>query len=440
MENLGTRQRGLTPISMRKLFISLYYIASYALILLGYHEFVVPIYGYLGFEWNPDPVKITESVFLSFLLPWFLPVRFARPSDLLLHLQLLFPILPMIVLYAAEGQSRDFLYITVSAFLLMVLVASKTHIKVIRITRISPVLFQRLLLGGSFVVIGLIIMFGGLNYLNFDLLRVYEFRSDSASNLPGIFGYLSPLVSKVLLPFSLLLAVINKDRFLALVAILGSTMMFGLTSHKGPLFYPFVVLAVYFVASRRDGIRMLLIGYLISLIVSLVAFLFEQGLLVGSLMLRRAYLVPAQLNYVYFDFFSSNPFYLWSQSKVTFGLLSVPYTLAPSHLIGLEYYNNEQTGANTGWIGSGYMNAGIIGVYLYSVIMGLLLALLNAYSKAIDKSIVVATIVAPMLAVFMSADLPTAFLNHGIILSLILFSMFSIQQKRLPVQARRIVC
>ena len=86
------------------------------------------------------------------------------------------------------------------------------------------------------------------------------------------------------------------------------------------------------------------------------------------------------------------------------------------------------------------MNAGIIGVYLYAVIMGLLLALLNAYSKAIDKTIVVATIVAPMFAVFMSADLPTAFLNHGIILSLILFSMFSIQQNRLPVQARRIVC
>lgn len=439
MENLGAITKQATEILMEKISISLLYLFFYALILLGYYQFIVPIYGHSGFKWSPDLLKIAEGVFLVFILPCFLPVRYTKPSDLLLHLHFLFPILPMLVIYGVEGKPRDVLYITVIAFLLVVLIASKVHIRSIRIVKISPILFQRLLLGSSFVVIGLIIIFGGLKYFNLNLLRVYEFRSDAASNLPGIFGYISPLVSKVLLPFSLLLAVINKDRLLALFAILGSIMMFGLTNHKGPLFYPFVVLAVYFIANRRNGIRMLLIGYLISLIVSLIAFLFEQGLLVGSLVLRRAYLVPAQLNYYYFDFFSSNAFYLWSQSKLTFGLLSVPYSLNSSHLIGLEYLNNEETSANTGWIGSGYMNAGIIGVYLYSVITGLLMALLNAYSKAIDKSIIVATIIVPMFAVFMSSDLPTAFLNHGVILSLVLFSMFSIKSNSYSIQTRRII-
>ena len=88
-------------------------------------------------------------------------------------------------------------------------------------------------------------------------------------------------------------------------------------------------------------------------------------------------------------------------------------------------YDNDLTGANTGWIGSGYMNAGIIGMFLYSIIIGLFMALLNAYSRIIDKRIIVAIIVGPIISLLLSADLPTAFLNHGVLLSLFLFSLFS---------------
>jgi hypothetical protein len=273
-----------------------------------------------------------------------------------------------------------------------------------------------------------IVMFGGLRYFNLDFSKVYDFRSGSATNLPAIYGYISPLVSKVLLPFSLLLAALNRDRVLALGAIVGSIMMFGLTAHKGPLFYPFVVLALYYVLNQKYAVRKLLVGYLMVVCISLVDFMLG-GMWIGSLMLRRMYLVPAHLNYIYHDYFSSNPYYLWSKSKISFGLSESKYSLDPSHLIGLEYYGSELTGANTGWIGSGYMNAGIFGVLLYAIIIALFFAMLNGYSRSIDKRIIVAITAAPMLTVLMSSDLPTAFLNHGVILSLVLFSLFSVRQR-----------
>jgi len=411
---------------LRKFSFSLFYLIAYALIFYGYYKFIVPIYGYSGFKWNPDNIKIIEGVLLTAILPYFLPKDFNKPSDILLHIQLLFPILPMFVLYGAGDDSREYLYYTVTAFLLMRLITSRLHVKAIRVGNLSPIIFQRLLLAISWSVIGSIILFGGLKYLNFDLSKVYDFRADAAANLPPIYGYLSSLTSKVLLPFSLLLAVINKDRFFALASIAGSVMMLGLTAHKGPLFYPFAVLALFFILQKKNVIRMLLYGYLFIVGISLLGFA-VGGLAdwIGNLMLRRTYLVPAHLNYLYYDFFSTNPFVFWAESKITFGLLESPYNLNIPNLIGREYYDNDLTGANTGWIGAGYSNAGFFGMLVYAAIIGILMSLLDSYSKFIDKGILVAIIVAPMLAVMMSSDLPTAFLNHGVILSLILFAMFA---------------
>ena len=111
---------------------------------------------------------------------------------------------------------------------------------------------------------------------------------------------------------------------------------------------------------------------------------------------------------------------------MSFGLSEMTYSLSPAHLIGLEYFGNEETGANTGWIGSGYMNAGLIGMLLYSIIIGFLLKILDGYSRPINKRVIISILIAPMLTLISASDLPSAFLNHGILLSLVLFSMFSI--------------
>ena len=439
MKNIAVNWKmGVFSQKINRSIISMLYSFSYVVICYGYYAFIVPIYGYSGFEWKPDFLKIAEGGILAFCLPIMLPSRFDKPSDIFLHLQLLFPIIPMLVLYGAADQPRAFLYMTIAAYLITVLIASNVRIKVIRLISMPLVFFQIVLLASAWASIGSIISFGGLRYLNFELLKVYEFRDLSASNLPSIYGYISPLIAKVVLPFSLLLAVVNNQRILALASVLGSILLFGLTAHKGVLIYPCIVLGIYSILNKENVIKLLVIGYLVIVIVSIMGFIFG-GPLIGSLLLRRAYIVPAYLNYMYYDYFSSNPLYWWSQSKLSFGLIDIPYTLSPAHLIGFEYYGSDAMGANTGWIGSGYMNGGIIGMFFYSVIMGMLLSVLNTYSKFISKKFLVAVIAAPMLTVMMSSDLPTAFLNHGFIFSLILFSLFCFKPKMNLIQTKGIV-
>lgn len=409
-----------------KLAISFYYVASYFLSIYCFYHFIVPIYGYTGFKWQPVNFKIIEGLVILFLVSLILPCRFKKPSDFFLHFQFMFPIVPMLILYGVSDYSRLFLYFTITLFISIVLISSMGGVKIIRMTRLSIVFFMRFLLILSWAGILAIILLGGLKYLNFDMSKVYDFRDAASNNLPGVFGYISPLISKVLLPFSFLLAFVQRDKISAMLSFFGSVIMFGLTAHKGPLFYPFVVLGVYYVSGKNNFIEKLLFVYLFIVVLALIDFILFGGNVVGSLAFRRSYLVPAFLNYTYYDFFSTNPFYYWSQSKVSLGLSEMTYSLSPANLIGLEYFGSEETGANTGWIGSGYMNAGLLGMALYSVIIGYLMRILNTYSKNIDKRVLISILTAPMLTLIASSDLPSAFLNHGLLLSLVLFSMFSI--------------
>ena len=65
----------------KKVAIIFYYLVIFGLLFFGYYEFIVPAYGSLGFEWQPDGSKIVESILLTILLATVLPAHFDKPSD-----------------------------------------------------------------------------------------------------------------------------------------------------------------------------------------------------------------------------------------------------------------------------------------------------------------------------------------------------------------------
>ena len=413
-----------------KIIILSLYLTSFILMFWTYFLYIVPEYGYTGFKWEFSFTKTIESLLFIIAFSLLLPKKFKTPSSILLHLQFLFPILPMLVLFGAANYSRSLIYATMICFFVIYLISSQVKLTPIRASKISTEAFQKILLLLAWLLILSIIYQQGLQYLNFNFNLVYTFREQAASDLPRVYAYLSPLVSKVVLPFSLLLAAINKQKLLAVLSILGSLMMFGLTAHKGPIFYPFVVLGVYEILRFHRPIVLLLLGYLFLIIISLAdfVFLYADGW-VASLMLRRTLLTPADINNNYFEMFSELSPIWWAESKITLGLVEYPYNMPSSKLVGSQMYGFESLNANTGWIGSGYLNAGFIGMLIYAIIIGLLFSWLNAYARFSNKRVIVAIMIGPVLTVMMSSDLPTAFLNHGVILGIILLSFFSAKQK-----------
>jgi len=405
-------------IDTRRKILMLYLIA-FAMLWFGYATFIVPIYGYKGFEWAPNGVKVFESLLAIVSFALVLPSRVKRPSDFFIHVHFLLPVVPMLVLYSAADLPRVYIYFMLVAF------AVVCWVRKFKLPKIKGDMIPiNIMMCGLLVIAGIyilsIIMKGGLQYFNLNLLKVYEFRSVAAQNLPGIYGYFSPMVSKVLLPFVLLLAVYRRKWLVAGLALAGSVMMFALTNHKGPLFYPFLILGIYFVMRSRRQVQFLFAGYIFVIFVSLAGSFISYSNIVGSLFLRRVYFVPAKLNFNYYDFFSTHPHVMLAGSKLTFGLIQSPYDLNTAHLIGYHYNNNVLTAANTGWIGTGYMHFGFAGMLIYALIVGLLLGMIDTLAKKREFSISGAICYIPFHALFLGADLPTAMLTHGLLLALFL--------------------
>ena len=408
-------------LSNTKLKILFLYLIAYALLWFGYARFIVPIYGYSGFEWAPNKIKLFETLLVIVFFALSLPLNVKRPSDFFVHVHFLLPVVPMLVLYSASDLPRVYMCFVLLAFAIVCHVR-KFKLPKIKGDMISVPIMMWSLLSIAVIYILSIVLQGGLQSFNLNLLKVYEFRSLAAHNLPQIYGYFSPMVSKVLLPFVLLLAVYRRKWLIAGLAMTGSVMMFALTNHKGPLFYPFSVLGIYFVLrSNRRLIQLLLAGYILVILVSLADFYIgDSNNIVGSLSLRRVCFVPAHLNFVYYDFFSTHQHVMLAQSKLTFGLVEYPYDLDSSHLIGYHYYNNELTGANTGWLGAGYMHFGFAGMIFYALLVGLLLSMVDMLVKNREHSISGAILFVPLFVLFQSSDLPTCMLTHGFLLALFL--------------------
>ena len=146
-----------------------------------------------------------------------------------------------------------------------------------------------------------------------------------------------------------------------------------------------------------------------------------------ALGVRRVFFEPSLINFFYYEFFKLNEFVYWSNSNLTFGLFDYPYSLDPAHQIGFYFYGTELQGAITGWLGSGYMNAGYLGVYLYAFLLGLIFSFIDSYKNLIDSKYLVAFTISPLfvLTVQLLSSPPT------IIPFMILFSPMNLATNEL---------
>ena len=403
----------------------------YFLVLLCMYSMgIAPNFAYMGFlDAFSSENLVISLLMLLFVVPFLRPGQL--PSAFFLNLTASLILVPTLVLYTGAGLPHRFALVTTAALVLMAIISKTIRLRAFKL----PVIHSSnllLVLGyfSAFTVAG-IFVFGGARFLNFDLSAVYDLRREAAQNLPIIFSYLVPLVSKVAIPFAIVFAI--RDRHWLVVAGLVSlsVLLFALTAHKSPLFFPVMVIFVYFIARSRY-VEQYFLAALISIVLAsaIDIWFFSRGGegvsgWFASLFTRRVLLVPSFLNWCYLDFFFDAEKYFWAESKITAGLIEPPFDLRSVNLIGLEYFGKEEMSANTGWIGSGYANAGLWGVMLYSILIGVLLAFLDSYSYRLGKQIIVALFVLPIFTIITSTDFLTMFLTHGLLLSLLLLALMN---------------
>jgi len=403
----------------RSRILSVLYTLYFLLLLGAYHVCVVPSYAHIGFASDFKPANALVSLVLVMGLSCIIRPS-GRPSGFLLSLIFITGPIPALVLMANANLPFEFGILVTLSFTVVTFVAQYPWRFALPAPRLSFSTTLAVLV--SFAVLGVVALAlaGGIRYLNFDIFLVYEFRRDAADAVPGIFGYIIQTLSYAIIPFSLALAIQAKQFTVAGLLTVCSIMLAALSNHKAPAFVPLLIVATMWFMSRSKPEVWLVLGLITAVIAASAESLFsigadsEAGAILSDLLVRRVLMVPALLDYFYWQFFTDNAALLWAESRFGLRLFDNPYGMNAALLIGAEYFGDKGTHANTGFVGSGFAQANHFGVLLYAFLIGLLVAFVDRLGQRLGSAVTTAAFVLTVSNAATGTDLTNLPLTGGL--------------------------
>lgn len=391
----------------------------YRLILeLSYFKFMVPIFAYDGYVFEFDGFKYIESWLIFSSMIFISPNILYKPSDYLVNIMLFSFLTPLLVMYSFSDANREALYIV---FMAVALIFFFRHGKPLHLPRVRTTLslVYFILLVGIVVVTAWMFFSGGFKYFNLDLTLVYEYRSEVGEIInQGLMGYLNIWATKVFGPILLALTLWRKKYLLAGFVFGLHVLWFGISSHKSVLFYPFLIIFLWGWFRKTRALSLIPLSMAFAVLFAFILYTVYEEIFIGSLFIRRTFFVPAKLTFVYYEFFSINPFVYWSNS-IASAFVDYPYSVPTALLIGNHLGSDGN--ANNSFLSTGYMHAGVLGMIFYGILVGLLLRLIDSLARdGAPVWVAVAVILVPSHSLLISADLPTALLTHGVGISLVM--------------------
>ncbi|SBV32775.1 membrane protein of unknown function [uncultured Sphingopyxis sp.] len=414
----------------RKGWMIFLYILLFGLYIASYRYYLAPYWGYMGFVDAFNPYKLMTSLAVIASFAWFTPRTFSVRA-FFLNLSLTVYLLPSLAIYTYADRPTSALLIITLAFA-VVYATSAISIPRFSLATVPAKPLMWLLAALTVWLLVFSYVFGGFQNFNLDITRVYEFRREAAEDLPGVFGYLISVFSKVIIPVGVILSLRYRIYIFTGIFFFMTVMLFGFTSHKSILFGPFVVTGLYIFLSRYNRYSVILYVLIIMLTFGVIGEIYLGATGSGgglgwynTLLIRRVLMVPSLLDYYYLEFFSGSPKYYWSSSFITFGLVPDYYGIPAPKIIGEVYFFDADMSANTGFIGSGFSQAGLVGVIAYALGVGTIFAIFQSYGRYLGPSFVAPAMMGQVLTMVRSSDFLTTFLTHGLLVSLVLLVIIS---------------
>ncbi|MGB3538565.1 MAG: hypothetical protein WBA42_10430 [Mesorhizobium sp.] len=425
-----------------KILMAALYMVAFGLLLAIYGYYLAPFWGYMGFEANPDGGKIALSAGVILLFVAATPAS-ADARNFFLNVILSIYLLPAMVVYSYADKPTSAALVIWMA-LAVVYVVSAIPLPRVVLFRIETEQLMWSMAIATGCLLASYYALGGLSNFNLDISRVYEFRREAAEELPGVFGYLSSTFAKVVVPFGFAVSLLHRKYLFSLFFILSFILIFGFTSNKGVIFAPLVVIVTFFMTKIYNNYRSFLYIFILIILVGILSvplmdYFGGDSIYAwyNTLLIRRALMLPLIIDFHYFDYFSENPYYYWSYSKLSLGMVSTIYDLAPPFQIGKIFFGSSDTSANTGFIGSGFAQAGVMGALLYSIGVGFILAILQSYGRYLGRPFIASVVIDLFINLINSSDFLTMFLTHGLFLSLILIGLTQPPAPRLMQSQRK---
>lgn len=355
----------------------------YLLFLLSFVSVVKDLYAFekaainagleFGFSWLKF---VVGSIILLINLLALTMLRFKEVIYSILILVVVFFVIPSTVVFINLEHVNYQILMSHNILFWSIVFFSFVGIKVK--THYTNVKSSSLILGVVVIVcmIPFFILFAPYIDLNNLLLKdIYETRAAVALNVDNLFtNYTYSWLNRYLIPALLVFGLYFKKRITIVFCIFSLIFLFLCGANKVVFAGLIMVLLLYrYEFTRKMNVLLkFIVG--VSFISWIAALVFGSTELI-SIVVRRPFMLPALLDILYFDFFQDS-FLYWSQS-ITGSFIDYPYKMPHSYVVGLEYFGKETWNANNGIISDGFMNAGMLGVIINALIVGLFFSIIS---------------------------------------------------------------
>lgn len=227
------------------------------------------------------------------------------------------------------------------------------------------------------ITVYLLLKFGsnGLLSLNDAYEARAEFRQQSLNTIDS---YLMSWNAVVILPWCCLSALNKRKYFMLAIVLFLAMMMFSINGMKTWIILYVIIFCIYFLCkyiNTNNLLSYILAGMSMMMWIALFIFYrYENYTLLG--LVNRSIILPGEINYYYLDFFKNNDLLYLRES--IFKVFDSPYNTLSSILISKKYmtaafYHN----ATNGLLGDAFANFGIIGIFIYPVMINVVAKILK---------------------------------------------------------------
>lgn len=273
---------------------------------------------------------------------------------------------------------------------------------------------------GSYIVLAFGVPLSLPNVANVYDVRS-EFNQDVISNALPLISYVVFWSGNVVNPLLMLLGARSRRLTLFAAGLAIEMLIYGTTGQKTVLFSVALIIPLFLLLSTPARLAFGLSVPAAAAALMVAARVWDQvteSSLATALFVVRLIAIPGLLVADYYEFFSENVTYGLSHSILGF-LGPMPYDVGPAYLMGAVYFGDPATSANANMWADGFMNFGIIGILVSTLILGAYLVVLDAAASRRDLRVTGA--LAGMMALTLSnTGVLTAFMTHGLALALIL--------------------
>ena len=397
------------------LFIILF---AYKIILeLGFWYLLQINYSDLNvYQFDFNIVKYTIGLFWFILLFFLINHEVRKPSTFFMQMQYVIAFIPITVIFAFSDE--NVLYYTVLCFAfavaeMLIIVVKKVTLP--EIDRLTPFLVICFYIITIIVYLDIIRENGMFTLDAVNIYDVYSVRTEF--HLNKYIGYMFTWQYIIITPFFIIRAY-RRRKYLTMLFFCGLQFLAYLyAAQKTILFIIPLVLGICILSKLKFfGLYTYLILTLGISFVTVLGRFSDFFYRMYDLLVRRVLLLPANLKFIYYDFFSHNPKIglagtLWGK----FLDIVNPYDERIGVIISKVYFDNPVMNSNTGFLAEGYYRFGILGIFLSLILFALVLLLLDYFSISNGYSFAVS------IGVF-----PIFLLNDGALIDPLLFGQLTV--------------